>query len=545
MIRKYYLISFLCLFALTACAPKSGTLTAREKHEEIIEKYAKKTQPTQEENSEKIKQDLEGLFPEAGTCPIDTTKVDPDSDQGKLDMALDLCKLSQDLWAEGDKDGAVTVLDDAYSLVLGVENQDEDPDITQQKDDLRFLISKRILEIHASRFRTTKGFNDAIPLTVNKYVQRELDLFTGREKAFFLASYKRSGRYRPMIVKELKKAGLPQELSWLPLIESGFKVRALSRARALGLWQFIPSTGYKFGLKRNIWIDQRLNPEKSTRAAIAYMTELHDIFGDWSTVLAAYNCGERTVLKAIDRQKINYLDNFWDLYQRLPGETARYVPRFIATLLIIKNPEQYGIALPPPEDPVPYKTVRVHKQMQLKAIGKAIGLPADTLAGMNPSLRHRVTPETGFDLKVPEKYDRILLARLDEIPKWTPPKPRYRPRHRKKRTYIVRHRVRKGESLSLLAKRYHTSMKAIKKASRLRSSNIKIGQVLKIPASSRYASYRKGKKAGSKRYVVRRGDTLWKIARRYKVSVSKLRRANKLSSNCLFIGQVLTIPRTG
>lgn len=545
MTKKYFLVYILCLFALTACAPKNSTLTAREKHEEIIEKYAKKTPQTQKENNEKIKQDLQGLFPEAGTCPIDTTKVDPDSDQGKLDMALDLCKLSQDLWAEGDKDGAITVLDDAYSLVLSAENQDEDPDITQQKDDLRFLISKRILEIHASRFRTTKGFKDAIPLTVNKYVQRELDLFTGKEKAFFLSSYRRSGKYRPMIVKEFKKAGLPQELSWLPLIESGFKVRALSRARALGLWQFIPSTGYKFGLKRNIWIDERLNPEKSTRAAIAYMTELHDIFGDWSTVLAAYNCGERTVLKAIDRQKINYLDNFWDLYQRLPRETVRYVPRFIATLLIIKNPDRYGIVLPDVEDPIPYRTVRVDKQIQLKEIGKTIGLPADTLAELNPSLRHRVTPKTSFDLKVPPKYNRILLARLHDIPKWTPPKPRYRPKHRKHGTYIVRHSVRKGESLSLLASRYHTSINAIKRASRLRSSKIKIGQVLKIPASSKYASYGKGKRVRAKRYVVRRGDTLWKIARRYKVSVSKLRRSNKLSSNCLFIGQILTIPRRG
>ena len=541
MTRKYALISILILFAVSACAPKNAQLTARERHEKIIERYVKPVQQTPSENKEKIKQDLQDLFPEAGTCPIDTTKVDPDSDQGKLDMALELCKLSQDLWAEGDKDGAVKVLDDAYSLILSVENEDDDPDISQQKDDLRFLVSKRVLEIHASRFRTTKGFDDAIPLTVNQYVQKELDLFTGKERAFFLAAYRRSGKYRPMIVKELKKAGLPEDLSWLPLIESGFKVRALSRARALGLWQFIPSTGYKFGLKRNIWVDERLDPEKSTKAAIAYMTELHEIFGDWSTVLAAYNCGEGTVLKAIDRQKINYLDNFWDLYRRLPRETARYVPRFIATLLIIKNPGKYGMQLDDPEDPIPYETVHIKKQVQLKDVAKALGVSALTLAELNPSLRHQVTPETGFELKVPRTYGRLLLARLDEIPKWTPPKPRYRPR---KRTYTVRHKVRRGETLSLLAKRYHTSMKAIKRANRLRSNKIRIGQVLKIPSvSSRYARRGKVRKAKTRTYVVKRGDTLWEIARRYNVSVSRLRRANKLSSNCLFIGQVLTIPR--
>jgi len=541
--RRYMPILLLSLFVLAACAPKSNTITAQEKHERIVENYVKPIQQSPEENRKKIKQDLKNLFPEAGTCPIDTSKVDPDSDQGKLDMALELCKLSQDLWADGDKDGAIKVLDDAYSLVLSVKNEQEDPDITQQKDDLRFLISKRILEIHASRFRTTKGFKNAIPLTVNKYVQRELDLFTGKEKQFFLAAYNRSGKYRPMIVRELKKAGLPVELSWLPLIESGFKVRALSRARALGLWQFIPSTGYKFGLKRNIWVDERLDPEKSTKAAIAYMTELHEIFGDWSTVLAAYNCGERTVLKAIDRQKINYLDNFWDLYQRLPRETARYVPRFIATLLIIKNPEKYGFDLSDPESPIPYETVHVRKQMQIKDIAKAIGVSPETLAELNPSLRHQVTPETGFELKVPKKYKGILLAKLQEIPKWTPPKPRY---YAKKRTYVVKHKVRRGETLSRIAKRYHTSMKAIKRASRLRSNKIRIGQILRIPVrSARYASYRKSKKAKTRTYVVKRGDTLWEIARRYNVSVSKLRRVNKLSSNCLFIGQILTIPRSG
>ena len=548
MIRSRILVCVITVLTVAACAPKNATVTSRARQQKIIENYIKPSQLTPEENKEKIKEDLQDLFPEAGTCPIDTTKVDPESDQGKLDMALELCKLSQDLWADGDKDGAIKVLDDAYSLVLSVDNQEEDPDITQQKDDLRFLISKRILEIHASRFRTTKGFKNAIPLTVNKFVQKELDLFTGKERDFFMASYRRSGKYRPMIVKELKKAGLPQELSWLPLIESGFKIRALSRARALGLWQFIPSTGYKFGLQRNIWIDERLDPEKSTKAAIAYMTELHEIFGDWSTVLAAYNCGEGTVLKAIDRQKINYLDNFWDLYQRLPRETARYVPRFIATLLIIKDPGRYGMNLPEPDSPIPYEKIRITKQVQLKDIAKAIGVSDLVLEELNPSLRHRVTPEAGFDLKVPRTYGRVLLARLDEIPKWTPPKTRYRKvkrrRHPTKKTYIVKHRVKKGESLSVLAKRYHTTTKAIRRASRLKSNKIMVGQLLKIPTrSTRYASARKAKR--TRTYVVKRGDTLWKIAKRYNVSVSKLRRINKLSSNCLFIGQRLSIPRSG
>ncbi len=546
--RLLFLASITVGLLLTGCAPKNQNHISSASLSPVQKEAINKVRDS-ETRTKKIKKDLEELFPEAGTCPIDSSKVDPDSDQGKLDMALELCKLSQDLWEEGDKEGAIKVLDDAFSLVLSVQNEDEDPDIEQQKDDLRFLISKRILEIHTSRLRTTKGLNNPIPLTINEYVKKELALFQGKNRAFFLAAYRRSGKYRPMILRQLKKAGLPEELSWLPLIESGFKVRAPSRARDLGLWQFIPPTDYKFGLKRNVWIDERLDPEKSTKAAIAYLTELHEIFGDWSTVLAAYNCGERTVLKAIDNQKINYLDNFWDLYRKLPGETARYVPKFIATLLIIKNPGKYGFDLGDPDPPIPFETLTVKKQMKLTDIASAIGVKPETLIDLNPSLRYGVTPDTSFNLKIPKGYRRVLMARLDEIKRWTPPKPTYRRRiHYAKRGAYVKHRVRRGEHLSLLAKRFHTSVKAIKRANRLRSNKIRVGQVLKIPVRTSYArKYKKRYKRTIKtrKYVVRRGDTLWEIARRFNVSVSALRRINRLGSNCLYIGQVLAIPSNG
>src|SRR3970282_2182076 len=163
------------------------------------------------------------------------------------------------------------------------------------------------------------------------------------------------------MIKAFHEAGIPEEISWLPLIESGFKVRALSRSRALGLWQFIPSTGYKFGLKRNTWIAERLDPAKSTAAAIAYLKELHQIFGDWATVLAAYNCGEGNVLRAIRGQKTDYLDNFWDLYGRLPRETARYLLRFLTVLTVLKDPSKYGFTLDELDTPVPYELVSIDK----------------------------------------------------------------------------------------------------------------------------------------------------------------------------------------
>ena len=284
---------------------------------------------------------------ESKELPVKKVQKDQEGEKGSdiMEEALILLNESRAYWIKGDLENALDLLDQAYALLLDTNG---DPDISRQKDDLRLLISKQLLAIYSSKHTTTSGKRSEIPHTINADVEKEIRLFQTIEKEFFIQSYRRSSFYRPIILRELKKAGLPEELSWLPLVESGFKAHALSRARALGLWQFIPSTGYKYGLSRDEWIDERLDLEKSTRAAIDYLKELHGMFGDWLTVLAAYNCGEGRVLKVISRQHINYFDRFWDLYHQLPYETARYVPRFLATLHIIRDPKKYGI------DPVSY-----------------------------------------------------------------------------------------------------------------------------------------------------------------------------------------------
>jgi membrane-bound lytic murein transglycosylase D len=464
----------------------------------------------------------------------------PKTNQELLDSALDYVEASNDFWEQGDLDNALDALDKAYSLVLKV-NQDSDPEVLQQKEDLRFTISKRIIEVYSSRFTVVNGYHKAIPLEMNSHVERALKLFKGKEREFFLRSYKRSGRYRPDIVKALKEAGLPEELSWLPLIESGFKVRALSRARALGLWQFIASTGYKFGLKRNQWIDERMDPEKSTQAAIAYMKELHQIFGDWSTVLAAYNCGERRVLNHIKRQKINYLDNFWDLYMRLPRETAFYVPKFLAVLHILNDPHAHGFQLPPVDDPIEKEGVTINKQLHLKTIAKRLEIDFKDLKGLNPELRYQLTPPGPYSLKVPVGKGEILLAKLDDIPVWKPPV----------RAYTI-HKVRRGESLSVIARRYRTSVNAIMAMNGLKSRNyVKAGWRLKIPGRG-MASSREPvplMKTAALRgeiveYAVRKGDSLWKIAKRFGTTTKAIQSLNHLDSSLLRIGQVLKIPPT-
>jgi len=392
-------------------------------------------------------------------------------EESLLDTALELTETSQELWAAGDAEKAVEALDHAYELILKAP-ADAEGKISQQKDDLRFVISKRLMEIYTSRLTSVNGLHKEIPLVMNEHVEREIKLFQGLERDFFIESYKRSGRYRDEMVKAFHEAGIPEEITWLPLIESGFKVRAYSKARALGLWQFIPSTGYKFGLKRSSWVDERLDPEKSTAAAIAYLKELHQMFGDWATVLAAYNCGEGNVLRVIRQQKIDYLDNFWDLYGRLPRETARYYPRFLAVLTILKDPAKYGFNFEEQDKRIPYEVVAIEKPLQLLKISEKIGCSTEDLVTLNAELRYAATPNTVYDLKVPFGMKDTLLAKIDSLPKWSPPQSKF-----------VVHRVRRGETLSTIATRYRTSIQRIMEANNMRRGKLlRVGQKLKIPS---------------------------------------------------------------
>jgi len=476
----------------------------------------------------------------AEETPETPEKMENPGDPASLmEDALETYQEALASWEKGDVDQALTSLDESYNLILQMKPS-PDSELNLEKNNLRLLIAQRIQEIYASHVNSPAGNHQFIQLVENKYVMAEIESFQTRERRYFEESFVRSGRYREMMKAQLRAAGLPEELSWIPLIESGFKIRAYSHARALGLWQFISSTGYRFGLKKDRWIDERMDPEKATQAAVQYLKELHSFFGDWATALASYNCGEFRVQRLIRAQRVNYLDNFWDLYVMLPRETARFVPRYIATLLIVSNPEKYGFNLGELEKPLQYEVVSVERPIQLSVLSQKLGMNEEDLADLNPELRHKSTPDRLYQLKIPVGKGQQAMAALSDLPRWIPPEA----------TYAV-HYVRSGETVSQIARRYRTSVSAIAKMNGLRRNFlIRPGQRLKVPSrGDRLQETVEPEKrsvveapSGAQSYTVVSGDTLYTIAQKFGMRLQKLLKINGLGTRSrIFPGQTIWV----
>jgi membrane-bound lytic murein transglycosylase D len=297
-----------------------------------------------------------------------------------------------------------------------------------------------------------------------------------------------------------------------------------------------------------------MDVQKSTQAAIAYLKELHNMFGDWLTVLAAYNCGEGRVLRVISRQKINYLDGFWDLYRQLPNETARYVPRFLATLHIVKNSQKYGFDLSTTEKPINFETVKVNKMMKLKDIAEKIAVSEEELNLLNPELRYKITPDHEYNLKLPEESLKKFNLVANEIPQSEKPQfvsnsvrvPSVRPA-------LIKHRVRKGETIYSIAGKYNVSVSSIRSYNRLGSKKKLVrGRSLTIPITreKHYAENGSSKQkddkikvASSVRYKVKKGETLLMISRRFEISAAKIKELNNLKTDKIHKGQTLKLPQ--
>jgi membrane-bound lytic murein transglycosylase D len=491
-------------------------------------------EPTQEAEPVALPALAQEAVEEEPSPPQEGTPESEKDDAALLEAAFKFYEESLAALERDDMDAALARLDDAYGLILRL---DPPPDslLLQEKNDLRILVAQRIQKIYASRMTVASHVNGSIPLVENQWVLKEIRSFQASERKMFEEAYQRSGLYMDIILEELRRERLPEQLAWVPLIESAFKPRALSRARALGMWQFIRSTGYRYGLKQDKYIDERMDPLKSTRAAIRYMVELHEMFGDWTTAVAAYNCGEMAVQRVIRAQRVNYFDSFWDLFNNLPYETARHVPRFIATLLIVNDPAKYGFELPDPDPPLRFETVTVATPVKLAVLSQSLGLASAQLTALNPELRHDSTPDYPYDLRVPEGYGEKCLACVAALPKYVPPD-----------VIAERYVVRSGDTLGAIARRYRTSVDAIVRLNNLRSRTIiRVGQVLRIPTrgGTAAASSPRPKAAPGETvtYVVRSGDTLFRIAQIYATTVDRIKADNGLTSDIVVIGQRLTI----
>ncbi len=403
----------------------------------------------------------------------------------------------------------------------------------------------------------------ALPDVQHFAVDRELEAYRSNPE-FLDRTFKRGSRYLYYIVDEIEKRGMPLELALLPVVESAFNPVAYSRSRAAGLWQFIPSSGRHYGLEQNWWIDERRDVIEATQAALTYLQYLHNYFGgDWFLAIAAYNGGEGTVSGAVRRNRQRGLPtDFWSL--ELRAETRNYVPKLLAISRIVRDPTSYGLQFTAIANRPYFEVVEPDRQVHLGDAADLAGITRDDMFALNPGYNRLTTPPKGpHRLLLPisnastfrqamleqaalAEQGRLLVAATEPPPE-------------------VRHRVRRGETLSAIARRYGVSIGALRAANDLDGSVIHPGESLLVPQDAgdatfatlaaprediaaqlperQRASSSSGSGSRTRVHVVRSGDTLWGVARRYGVSVPALAAANGLSSAAgLVAGARLTLP---
>jgi membrane-bound lytic murein transglycosylase D len=524
--------------------------------------------------------------PQAGASSREVPAPDPEEVEGLLDP-VEACE-------ECDASDAAALLDDELAPSPLDELADETPHITHDQEEV-----ERILAV-----ADPPPFD--IPIVINKQVLAYLDHYSNRNHTRFEPGLVRSGRYLDMFKEIFAEAGLPQDLVYMAHVESAYKYNAYSRAHAKGCFQFISSTGRRHGLRIDWWVDERSDPEKSARAATSYLGDLYEEFGDWYLALAAYNGGEGRVRRAIARSGSK---DFWKLQRYLRRETRNYVPAIIAATLISKEPGKYGFEFQP-DPPLVYETIEVEGAVDLNVLARCAGSDFETLKKLNPALRRYQTPPDGpTDVRVPVGLAAKTLAALAEVPKNE--RVLYA-RHRVRRgdtlydlaraygvsvsaiqkannmgrrtmiregkvlviptvaaqDYLydpsgavaskahtgsgpVSYKVRRGDTLSGIARRYGTTANAIAAASGISvRKTLQIGERLEVwPGVRSTSEVRRLAQGGGTStadgglvHTVRRGDTLWRIASTYNTSVDRLCSMNNLSRHqTIYPGMKLTV----
>ncbi len=405
-----------------------------------------------------------------------------------------------------------------------------------------------------------KKIDTKIPLNFNTRVKSFVDYFTVRDREYTKMVLRRSTYYFPIFERILAENNMPDELKYLAIVESGLKPTAQSWASAVGLWQFVYYTGRSYGLHSDWYVDDRMDPVKSTEAAAKYLKSLYIMFGDWELALAAYNCGPGNVRKAIRRS--GYKKKFWDIYRYLPRETRGYVPQFVAIAYTFNYQEEHNFIMDDSEYlyPMASDTIMVKNFLNLNTLADMLDVCTEDMDLLNPSIKHKAIPESSkyFSVRIPADklayFHENRSSILDSASRTGKKELEQLARNTVGSTYgreKVVHRVRSGDVLGKIAGRYHVRVSDIKKWNNLRSNTIRVGQRLNIwLVPNAYVASSKPKPAvkqhlvvnGTKYYIVQPGDTLWDISRAYNnMSIDKLKKLNNLKSNKIKPGQKLVI----
>jgi len=367
-----------------------------------------------------------------------------------------------------------------------------------------------------------------IPIVINARVEQFIQYFQTTGRKIFTNWLARSERYIPFMKNLLRENGLPEDLVYMSLIESGFNPYAYSRRKASGPWQFIYLTGKRYGLKANWWVDERRDPEKSTIAATKYLKDLYDLFECWYLAAAGYNAGEGKIMNAMKRYRT---EDFWELtkYRYLKRETKDYVPQMIAAALIAKDPEKYGFVGVEYQEPLQYEKVNVPAVTDLRLVAKACEISLEELKDLNPELLRWCTPPDSphYEIKIPVGKKELFLQNLEAIPF-------------QDRFQFKTHIVKKGDTLSGIARLYRVDVEPILEINRLRrSSRLSVGMNLLIPipkdtkptwvAEKRLNGNDQSPRMSEMTYTIKKGDTLWSIADEMGVNIGALSRWNNLN----------------
>jgi membrane-bound lytic murein transglycosylase D len=441
------------------------------------------------------------------------------------------------------------------------ENDDDINEFDEFFNDFKDIPLDSMEKIALENFLDTIDLSKfSLPVVINDRVMQEIRFLTVSTRKFTEAALSRKTALDSMIYSKLRKRGLPEDLIYLAFVESGFKVNAYSRAKAAGVWQFIPATGRRYDLPVDFWLDMRRNPETATDAALDYLTDLYNEFGDWYLAMAAYNCGEGRIRRfvkegqAMDQtKKISY----WDL--KLHRETMHYVPRILAAAIIGHFPEHYSFKVEK-QNLIPFDTVTVKDCIPLDKVGSAVGSSVNTIRDLNPELVRFCTPPNlkTYTMKIPEGTREKFLAAYAKMDK----------------TQLVRwhqYKVRRGDNLGYISRMFGVRVADIQSANNLRNSKLSIGQILIIPMSvgakasssptpakkqdvtispsvepasiveavQAETDNQKTNNASIRTYVVRNGDKLGSISKRFGVSQQNLITWNNLRSSKIVIGQKL------